>query len=272
MTGKASSLSVSTWVCVVSSFQEEKTCEADLNPTCVTGASTKGTVNISPVCSCLSLCAPGSCCHHLPGDFFPWEISKRPSELQRALCTQPWLSWRKHRWSVPRVTPTTRLWWWGWGTQRGGEPQKSRATVIRKESWVLEDHLVHKIVALGLVVIPAMRFLMDTHKQNRYFQGRLLLRSWNHGQLKAISSCALISLNCLEKTARPIVCFFQKCVLRNIPMNGQGLILVPVQVLSLSEGTVTGFSLEDTGAYQRFLLSAFPVSFCKCVWFYKFFS
>lgn len=89
MTGKVPNLPVSTWVCVVSSFQKEKACEADLNTACVTGASTKGTVNISPVCSCLSLCAPGNCCRHLPDFFFPWEISKRPSELQRALCTQP---------------------------------------------------------------------------------------------------------------------------------------------------------------------------------------
>lgn len=85
------------------------------------------------------------------------------------------------------------------------------------------------MVALGLVVIPAMRFLMDANKQNRDFQGRLLLRSLNHGQLKAVSSYALISLNWLEKMAHPIICFFQKCVLGAYPC---------------TEGAVTGFSLE----------------------------
>lgn len=42
------SLPVSSGVC---SFQEEKAREADLSPTCGTGVSVGGTVNISPVCS-----------------------------------------------------------------------------------------------------------------------------------------------------------------------------------------------------------------------------
>lgn len=117
-----------------------------------------------------------------------------------------------------------------------------------------------------------MRFLLDTNKQTKHFQGRLLHRGWNQRQVRAVSSCALISLNGLKKTAQPISCVSSRntpdewaqvdictCAPRAYPWTGGHCIWLFVA------GTYTG-------SYQRFfLLNVLPVSFCKCVWFYKFF-
>ena len=84
MTGKAPSLPVSTLTLgVVNSFQEEEAREADFSPTCGTSASIKGAFTLGPVLgSCVSMLLEAAVVTCPEEGFSPWEISKRPSELQ----------------------------------------------------------------------------------------------------------------------------------------------------------------------------------------------
>lgn len=210
------------------------------------------------------------------GTFFSLGNKHMPIWTPVSFCAHNLISWTKHTDGLFPVSHPS-LGCRGWeDTQKPREQHHSHTQGI----WVLEASLVHKIMAFGWTVFPAMGSESPhgcKQKQQAFFSRCILHEGWTQRQLKSVSSYALISPNWLKKTAHSIICVSSRSVLSETSWwMGTGWYFCTCALSSLwTKGDCIRLFITGnyTGAYQRFFLhSAFPVSFCKCMWSDEFLS